>query len=234
MRRRAPSEIVEPYRRRVHFDAGDALRARLVDWSDSIQDQIGKPWPGMPAQVTDRDADIWEALIAVAEVAGGDWPQRARAAAVALVAESKGTTPSLGVRLLADLRKVFGDTDHLSTDAIIKALCGLDEAPWGDIRGRPIDARGIANRLGTYGIKAKTLRIGDHTLRGYSRADLWDSWQRYLVGATPMGSATSATDATKQGETGEFGASVADVVHVADSLREAPTPATEDVEAEVL
>lgn len=230
MRRRAPSEIVEPYRRRVHFDAGDALRARLVDWSDSIQDQIGKPWPDMPPQVTDRDADVWEALIAIAEIAGGDWPERARAAAVALVAESKGTTPSLGVRLLADLRKVFGDADHLSTDAIIKALCGLDEAPWGDIRGRPIDARGIANRLGTYGIRAKTLRIGDHTLRGYSRAELWDSWQRYLVGATPIGSATSATDATKQGEVGEFGVSVAGVLHVADSLGEAPTPATEDVE----
>ena len=48
----------------------------------------------MPAGVEDRDADVWEALLAVADAAGGDWPERARAAAVALVAQSKESTPA--------------------------------------------------------------------------------------------------------------------------------------------
>lgn len=216
MRRRAPNEIVEPYRRRLHFDTGDALRQRLEAWAASIEPRIGKPWPDMPAGVTDRDADIWEALLAVADVAGGTWPKRARAAAVALVAESKGSTPSLGVRLLGDLRTVFGDCEALSTDEIIKALCLIDEAPWGDLHGKPINARGISNRLGTYGVRSKNVRIGDHVAKGYARADLWDAWQRYL-GASPIASATCATDATNPS------AAVADVAHVAASVGEAPS-----------
>ena len=70
---------------------------------------LGNPWPEMPLGVADRDADVWEAPLAIADAAGGDWPARARAAAVALVAESKASSPSLGIRLLADIRTVFGD-----------------------------------------------------------------------------------------------------------------------------
>lgn len=232
MRRRAPGEIVEPYRRRVHFDEGDTLRLRLGAWAASLT-KIGHPWPAMPVSVTDRDADIWEALLSVADAAGGDWPARARNAAVLLVAESKGTTPSLGVRLLADLRNVFGDHDHMSTDAIIKALCLLDESPWGDIRGKPIDARGIANRLNQYGVKSKQVRIGDHTFKGYCRADLWDAWQRYLVGPSPMGGETNETQETNPGESGPTASSVANVSHVSLAIREAPMADTDQVEAEI-
>ena len=138
----------------------------------------------------------------MADAAGGTWPERARVAAVALVADSKGRAPSLGVRLLGDLRTVFGDRDAVSTDDIIRGLCALDEAPWGDLHGKPIDARGLSTRLGKYGIKSKNVRIGDRTLKGYARTDLHDAWQRYLV-ASPIGSATSATAATDPAEPGE-------------------------------
>ena len=70
---------------------------------------LAAAWPEMPDGIEDRDADVWEPLLAVADAAGGDWPERARVAAVALVALSKESTPSLGIRLLADLRDVFGD-----------------------------------------------------------------------------------------------------------------------------
>ena len=58
----------------------------------------------MPDGIEDRDADVWEALLAVADVAGGDWPERARVALLRLL-RTQGSTPSLGVRLLADLRQ---------------------------------------------------------------------------------------------------------------------------------
>lgn len=222
MRRRAPDEVVEPYRRRVHETEGYALRDKVAQWAACVEGGIGNPWPDMPESVTDRNADIWESLIAIAEIAGGDWPGRARQAAVALVADAKGTTPSLGIRLLADLRQVFGVAEHLSTESIIKALCALDEAPWGDIRGKPIDARGISNRLGVYGIKSKNVRDGERVPKGYARVDLWDAWQRYL-GASPKDSATHATNATNGPESGEFEGFVADVAHVAHPMGVAPT-----------
>ena len=222
MRRRAPNEHVEPYRRRVHQQDGDALRSRLAAWAGGVGASVTGAWPTMPAGIADRDADVWEALLALADAAGGDWPQRARAAAVALVADSKRSTPSLGVRLLADLRTVFGEGETMTTEAIIKALCAIDEAPWPDLRGKPIDARGLAVRLRAYGVTSKTVRVGAHTPKGYVRAELFDAWQRYLP-ASPMGSATSATSATPA----PF---VADVALVAAAVGDQGSPAADDEE----
>ena len=104
MRRRAPNEIVEPYRRRLHGGEGHALRARLEDWAAAVSDSVQDAWPELPLGVEDRDADVWEPLLAVADAAGGDWPERARVAAVTLVTLLREANPSLGIRLLGDLR----------------------------------------------------------------------------------------------------------------------------------
>ena len=149
----------------------------------------------MPDGVTDRDADVWEALLAVADVAGGDWPQRARAAAVALVTQSKESSPTLGVRLLMDIRGAFGDADKMATDAILKKLHAIDEAPWGDMRGKPITDRGLARLLNGYAIKPKLVRTGGDVARGYAREDFHDAWKRYLP-PLAADSVTSVTDVT--------------------------------------
>ena len=59
----------------------------------------------MPPEITDRDADMYESLFVIADVAGGKWPDRARAAAKELVTQSKESSPSLGLTLLSDLRE---------------------------------------------------------------------------------------------------------------------------------
>ncbi|MFD2053773.1 DUF3631 domain-containing protein [Mesorhizobium calcicola] len=195
MRRRAPDEAVEPYRRRVHKPAGDVVHKRLAGWAEFIAADIGNEWPEMPAGIKDRDADVWEPLLAVAAAAGGHWPRRARVAAVALVALSKESTPSLGVKLLADIKTVFNDNEVLATESILIRLCALDESPWSDMRGKPLDDRQLAQKLRPYGIKPRVVRIGTATPRGYHMADFIDAWRRYLS-TPPQESATSATSAT--------------------------------------
>jgi Protein of unknown function (DUF3631) len=180
MRRRAPNETVEPYRRRVHCREGWELRTQLEQWGKKMKGEASKSWPEMPPGIADRDADIWEPLITVADLAAGEWPKRARVAAVALVADSKAGTPSLGVRLLADLRSVFGDRDAKGTEEILEALRNLEEAPWGDLHGKPLNARGLAQRLRQYEIHSGEVRIGQWHGKGYKRSDLWDAWTRYL------------------------------------------------------
>ena len=171
----------------------------------------------MPAGIEDRNADVWESLLAIADLAGGAWPERARVAAVALVADSMAGTPSIGVLLLRDLREVFGDQDKLATETILDALIAMSESPWGELRGKPIDSRWLSRQLHKYGVASKAVRIGDRTPRGYAAADLADPWARYValsegaigkLGHTqeqmqqpglslpPMESATSATSAT--------------------------------------
>ena len=139
---------------------------------------------------------MWEALLAVADAAGGDWPTIARGAAVTLVMDVNAATPSLGVRLLGDLRTLFGNDDSLSTDSILDGLVKMEEAPWSDLRGKPIDSRRLANYLKPYGVISKVIRTDSNTIaRGYTRESLWDAWLRYLPTAD-VTDVTSVSDTT--------------------------------------
>ncbi|MFD9772252.1 DUF3631 domain-containing protein [[Kitasatospora] papulosa] len=205
MRRRARNEKAEPFRARLHEAEGHALREQLAQWADQVREDISGRWPEMPEGVTDRPADVWEPLLSVADAAGGDWPERARTACVELVnaarADDKG---SLGIRLLTDLRDyVMAGIDRMPTVAILDRLCALDEAPWADMSGRPLDSRGLAKMLGEYmtedntPVKARNIKSAGAVLKGYYAADLHDAWQRYCP-PPPSGAATSATSATSQ------------------------------------
>jgi hypothetical protein len=120
MRRRHAGERVEPFRRRLHEREGTALRSEIEAWAGSLPQQI--TYPEVPAQVRDRDQDVWEPLIAIADLVGGEWPAGARVAAVALVADARETEPRLGIRLLADLRTVFEDAKQLTTATLLERL----------------------------------------------------------------------------------------------------------------
>ena len=113
MRRRAPGDKVEPWRMRVNGPDARALADRLAAWAERDIDRLGVDWPDMPPGIADRDADVWEALLAVGDLAGHHWPERARVAAVTLVTDSGGHARSLGVTLLGDLRTVFGSANKL-------------------------------------------------------------------------------------------------------------------------
>jgi len=182
MRRRAPGEHVYPFRRRDAGAEAAPIRERLEAWADQIRDDIEFARPAMPEGVTDRPADVWEALLAVADAAGGHWPATARAACLALTAVVASGDASLGIRLLGDLRDVFyaAGRVNLPTAVILDALHKMDEAPWGDLHGRPMDARGLSRRLGAYGIRSAKVSYEGKSLQGYKHDDLYDTWARYL------------------------------------------------------
>ena len=70
-----------------------------------------------------------------------------------------------------------------------------NEAPWGDLRGRKIDARKLSEMLRLYDIRSSTIRFpSGSTPKGYKREEFDDAWKRYLPTSKPA--ATSATAAT--------------------------------------
>ena len=186
MRRRAPHESVESFRMRVDEPIGHALRDRLALWAESVGEHAGEAWPDLPVGVVDRPAEIWEPLLAVADAAGGHWPKTARAACVELCKVAADRRVSLGIRLLSDLRILFGEADAMHTETILERLAGgepwgLDaDAPWGDIHSKPIGVRGLASMLKKYGVGPTKVKIDGRSLQGYRREHLWDSWSRYL------------------------------------------------------
>jgi hypothetical protein len=150
----------------------------LVEWC--ALHNAGPVEPELPPSIKDRAADCWEPLLTVADEAGGDWPTRARAAAVHLTQRATDESMTAGVELLAHVRDAFGNEQHLSTVTLLERLRDRDESPWRDIRGKPLDDRGLAKRLKPYGIKSKTVRAEGRTPKGYGVGDFTDAWKRYL------------------------------------------------------
>ncbi|MCV6980613.1 DUF3631 domain-containing protein [Mycolicibacterium pulveris] len=187
MKRRKPTDHVEPWRERLNADEARELAKKLETWVTKAQFDYPDNMP-----VTDRKADVWEALVMVADAAGGHWPTTARQAAVAMT--SGDDSMSAGVRLLRDLREVFGDKREMFTADILEALRDLPESPWRDLTDRK-----LAKALGDYDVKSRQIRRGK---RGYHACDLSDPWERHLP-PHPQTSATSATSATPQVSPGE-------------------------------
>jgi hypothetical protein len=181
MVRRAPDEHVEPFRPRTHAPQAKPIRDGLAAWSANVADTLKDAGPVMPVGVDDRDADCWEALLAIADAAGGDWPERARAAAVNLVASGLERAQTTGVQLLSDLYDVFEGVEKMATEVVLKKLIALPESAWAEFHGKPLNDRGLANRLRKYAVKPKKIRIGEVTARGYLAGDLYEPWRRYVL-----------------------------------------------------
>jgi hypothetical protein len=184
MRRRAPGEQVKPFRSREHQKPGHEFREHLANWARFVGKDVGQAWPGLPPGVTDRPAECWEPLIAVADRAGGPWPQAARDACKALCKVAEDRRGSPGVRLLADLRIIFGDAVAMHTETLVATLVngtGLDDdAPWANIHGQALGKRGLASLLRPYGVQPVKVTVNGVSKQGYRREHLWDAWERYL------------------------------------------------------
>jgi hypothetical protein len=188
MRTRLKTEKVESWRIRLHEPQARELGRKLMVWAASVENKI--QWPELPQGIEDRDADVWEPLIAVADAAGGDWPDKSRIAAVGLVTLTQHQAMSRGVRLLRDLRTVWGDARAWHTADLLAKLHCLPESEWKAVEGRrnALDDRGLAKLLSGYDISSDDIKIGGKTLKGYWRTDLRsgkaslsDVWQRYVA-----------------------------------------------------
>ena len=146
----------------------EELRARCVD-------------PAIPEELGDREGQAWTPLIAIAELAGGSWPELARTAAVAL-SKHVDCPASYGERLLADIRKILDGKDAISTSNLAFHLGEMEEQPWPTIRkGKEINGHVLAGMLKEYGIKPDQVWIDGKNHRGYERAWFEDAWSRYLT-----------------------------------------------------
>jgi hypothetical protein len=180
MRRRRACDRVEPYRIRVQSLEAESLRDEIARWADITRPLLRNYWPEMPPQIQDRDADIWEPLMAIGESGGSGWSGKLRYAGAVLVGASKEMTPSMGVRLLQDLRTIFDKEDRLPTTVILHRLNSLEESPWADLRGKPLNAESLSRRLKQYDISSVRLESHPSTVRGYLLKDLLPVFDTYL------------------------------------------------------
>jgi len=181
LRRKLPHEVVERLR---YAEPGlfDDLTAKLARFAEDHRDAVRRARPALPASLNDRAQDNWEPLLAIADVAGGTWPDLARKAALKLSGVDSPTM-STGTELLADIQEVFEHkrVSKISTADLIEALCDDDEKVWATFnRGRPVSPRQIAKRLAGFDIKSKNIRIGYDVAKGFDLEQFQEAFARYL------------------------------------------------------
>jgi len=178
MKRRTAGEKVARWRFATSFPEGQRLQRALAAWAQTVENV---PMPEDMDDITDRVADVWEPLLAIADLAGGCWPDFIRDACRKLTSDQP-SEPSLRLRLLADVRSVWpAECPFATTTTLLSNLSHIEDAPWGSdgIYGETgITSRKLAFHLRSYGIQPT--HDATKTVRGYLRADLEDAWNRYL------------------------------------------------------
>jgi hypothetical protein len=199
MKRRHSGERVERLRYRFAEQETEPLREELLEWAASSTESLSVADPILPDGLSDRAGDAWEPLFAIADSAGGDWGDRARAAALALSGVTDDGELGRGAQLLAAIRTAMGDEHAIASADLLEKINGDEDMPFGGWRdGRGLDGRGLSRLLKPYGVKrAGTVRFGDKTAKGYYRETFSDAWARYLPASIPAESVTRVTSVTQ-------------------------------------
>lgn len=188
LRRKLPDEKVDRLRHAISDELNefDKLKSRLARFAKDAAEAVRLARPHLPEELNDRAQDNWEPLIAIADHAGGPWPDAARKTALAISADKDTLSTSMSVQLLADTREILRSfwnpkLRKISTEDLLQKLIDDTTKPWPTYnRGRPLTPRQLARLLDPYGIKAEVLRVGSSTKRGYKTANFEDAFIRYL------------------------------------------------------
>jgi putative DNA primase/helicase len=183
LKRAKKGEVQARYDSR-HLEYEHELNRKLARWCADNRAAIEACDPQLPERSYGRDADNWRSLFAIAEIVGGNWPERCKDAYTKLTSNEEEVAESYRMMLLADIREIFKAERMFSKD-LVDALADLKERPWPEVnRGKPITARWLARNLAAFGIRSTNIRIGEgkdeEQAKGYERTDFDEAFTRYL------------------------------------------------------
>lgn len=193
LRRKAPGETVS----RIDIDFENEcneLRQACRRWADDNMDILRTIKPVAPTTNNDRVTDNWTPLLAIADVAGGAWPELMRKSMLGML---DGTDDSIGPKLLYDIQDIFEfhPEERIFSDDLVEALTDKKESPWCDWnRGKGLTQNGLARLLKPFSVRSKTMRIGENLKKGYELSSFNDAFKRYIPLILPVSSVTPLQD----------------------------------------
>ena len=183
MQRKPRSASVQKFRR---YD-GSQIRARCKRWATDVLDQL-RAVRQIPITecIADRQEDVWEPLIIIGSVAGGDWESRIRSACRIICGGHDDGGQTLSHSILAGCQAYFrtGSAKVPTRDLCAwlnreTDLCDLN-------KGNGITPRLLAKHLAPYGIAPGTIRLPNgETPKGYHRESFEAAFESYLPAAPP-------------------------------------------------
>jgi hypothetical protein len=191
--RKLKTQPCQKYRRQNRAEA-TPLHDALEAWSKDAEllRALRETQPQMPESLTDRQEDIWEPLLAIADSIGGDVPRLAREAARALSINDDDDGLVYGTAQLVAIRKVVGDRGRITSADLIDGLWEADALPSRLMEDEKPNYKKIGHWLSkfikSYGGKpARQLDFDGQNARGYEAAELNEIFERYCpeVDTTP-------------------------------------------------
>lgn len=191
--KRARRGKVKRFRRRdVEREAAE-IKGKLASWCQVNAEKLRDAQPEIPEQLSDRQADCCEPLLAIADIAGCDWPETGRWALAELCAQGRAEDDSIGVKLLGDIKRILSPhdedgpplppQDRIASSDLAEALGKMEDRPWSEWgrSQKPMTPPQVARLLGKYGICPHTVRLPDERrLKGYEREQFAEAWELYL------------------------------------------------------
>ncbi len=192
LQRKRSNEKVERIRD-INPQVFQDLRRKLLRFSQDNGDWIKSARPKLPSDISDRAADNWEPLLAIAELVGTEWSNKAYQAAMFLSHQEKDAV-AVGAELLRDIHRILLDNsdEKMPTQMLITELCKDEESPWSTYdNGKFITPRQLSSLLKQYGIQSKNIKLKDEkVVKGFTKDQFEDAWNRYLSPSTAENAAT--------------------------------------------
>lgn len=161
-----------------------SLQQQCARFVNDHASQIAGASPVIPPTLHDRAADIWEPLFVLADLAGGSWPDLARQAAIAFTAGSPENN-SIG-SLMVDIVAIFAENDaeRMFSRDIVARLNSFRGRPWADsLNGKPMTELWLSQRLRPYGVRPRSIWIGNASAKGYIQETFIGIFRRYVTKA---------------------------------------------------
>lgn len=196
--RQLSDDMAEPFEPEVIADEVKHITSFLSKWESVAINALAGVKPEMPHDVRDgRQRGMIRPLLAIADMAGGAWPDKARLAVVEAFSQNL-ETKSDRIKLLSSMRSLFltKGAERLTTIEVLEGLVKMEDAnaPWPQMWERDLaqqrtrgPAMKLAKLLADFDIHPRTVRTDDDdTARGYYRADFQSAWRTYLPAETTM------------------------------------------------
>jgi len=182
MKRRLPGDKIADFRKRRAEAEAKPICEALTEWCAEAEGKIDLDALSIPSDVRDRDADVWEPLFAIAQVAGGEWSRRVTESARWFVsARTDDSADSSGLRLLRDCAAILETAHTCIPDWLRAELFNMSDAPWSTWgkNGSGMTTFALKQWLKDYSIKPKPVRVGGVTVKGYHVNQFNDELARY-------------------------------------------------------
>jgi hypothetical protein len=183
--RKLKTQPCQKYRRKDRVSA-KPLHDALETWASDpkLRETLRASQPLMPESLTDRQEDIWEPLLAIADSIGGDVPKLAREAAYALCGNDDDAGFDYGIPQLVAIRKVVGEQTRIRSADLIDKLWEADALPSRLMQDEKPNYKKIGHHLSklikSYGGRpARQLDFDGQNARGYEAAELKEVFDRY-------------------------------------------------------